>query len=222
MSASAAPAPASDSRPPPWPRLAQLGLAFLLGALALLLLQYAWQRFGAPGRPTKVLDWPSAAEQYLRLDPNTAKREELLQIPGLGPVLAERIVRNREQHGPFQSVDELERVPGIGPILLDRLRPHLHLNAAPQLAATEGQLSHVGEAAKRLDLNRANRDELMTLPGIGPGLADRILADRQVHGPYRHVHDLTRIKGIKGKTLEKLLPHVYVKEAAVAKGRDGA
>ena len=222
MSASAAPPPASPSRPPPWPRLAQLGLAFLLGALALLLLQYAWQRFGVPGRPSTALDWPRAAEQRLRLDPNTAKREELLQIPGLGPVLAERIVRNREQHGPFQNVDELERVPGIGPILLDRLRPHLRFDGAPQFAATEGRLSHPGEAVKRIDLNRANRDELMTLPGIGPVMADRILADRQAHGPYRTVHDLTRIKGIKGKTLEKLLPHVEVKEAAVVRGRDGA
>lgn len=48
------------------------------------------------------------------LDLNAASVEQLETLPGIGPVLAQRIVEHREQHGPFRSVDELREVTGIG------------------------------------------------------------------------------------------------------------
>ena len=52
---------------------------------------------------------------------NTADAEALDALPGIGPVLAERIVADRAAHGPFASLEDLERVPGIGPSLVARL-----------------------------------------------------------------------------------------------------
>jgi len=49
--------------------------------------------------------------------------EELMELPGIGPVLARRIVAYREEHGPFASLEELLRVPGIGEETLAALRP---------------------------------------------------------------------------------------------------
>jgi competence protein ComEA len=57
------------------------------------------------------------------LDLNTATEAGLDELPGVGPVLAGRIVAWRTQHGRFTSVDELAEVPGIGPKALERLRP---------------------------------------------------------------------------------------------------
>jgi len=45
---------------------------------------------------------------------NTATREQLESLPGIGPVLAQRIIDYREQHGPFQAVGQLTMVEGIG------------------------------------------------------------------------------------------------------------
>jgi competence protein ComEA len=59
------------------------------------------------------------------VDLNTATAAELDALPGIGPVLAGRIVEHRRLHGPFRSVDELLSVHGIGPHLLERLRPAL-------------------------------------------------------------------------------------------------
>jgi competence protein ComEA len=55
---------------------------------------------------------------------NTASAEELEQLPGVGPVIAEAIVAHRDQHGPFSSVDDLVAVRGIGDAKLEALRDH--------------------------------------------------------------------------------------------------
>lgn len=53
---------------------------------------------------------------------NTATAADLETLPGIGPVLAQRIVDFREQNGPFTAVDQLEEVSGIGPVTMEGLR----------------------------------------------------------------------------------------------------
>jgi competence protein ComEA len=59
---------------------------------------------------------------------NTASADELERLPGVGPVLARRIVQDRQARGPFRRVEDLERVRGIGPGLVRRLRPLVRLD----------------------------------------------------------------------------------------------
>ncbi len=58
-----------------------------------------------------------------KIDLNTADVTELATLPRVGPVLAQRIVDWREQHGRFTSVEELDAVEGVGPKMLEALRP---------------------------------------------------------------------------------------------------
>jgi competence protein ComEA len=53
---------------------------------------------------------------------NSATLEQLDGLPGVGPVLAQRIIDWRNKHGPFSSVDELTDVSGIGERTLADLR----------------------------------------------------------------------------------------------------
>lgn len=64
----------------------------------------------------------AAAGAPSTVDLNTADVATLETLPGVGPVLAGRIVSHREQHGPFASVDALQDVSGIGPATFARLR----------------------------------------------------------------------------------------------------
>ncbi len=57
-----------------------------------------------------------------RVDLNTADAAALDALPGIGPVLADRILAWRQEHGRFTDVEELTEVSGIGPAVLDRLR----------------------------------------------------------------------------------------------------
>lgn len=49
-----------------------------------------------------------------RINLNTASKEELDTLPGVGAVLAERIIQYREKNGPFQRPEDLKKVPGFG------------------------------------------------------------------------------------------------------------
>lgn len=66
-----------------------------------------------------------AAGVEMRLDLNAAGADELAALPGVGPRLAERIIADRQEKGPFKSVDELDRVRGIGPVILGGVRRYV-------------------------------------------------------------------------------------------------
>lgn len=86
----------------------------------------------APAAPRPSSDpepVPSPAGDPL-VDLATAGVAELDALPGIGPVLAARIVAERRRVGGFHRVEDLLAVPGIGPRLFERLRPHLRVGAA--------------------------------------------------------------------------------------------
>jgi competence protein ComEA len=55
-------------------------------------------------------------------DLNSASREQLSAINGIGDSLANRIVNFREEHGKFKSFDELKQASGIGDAVIDKLK----------------------------------------------------------------------------------------------------
>lgn len=57
------------------------------------------------------------------VDLNRATANQLAELHGIGPVLADRIVAHREEHGPFETIEDLLDVPGIGEAKLALLRP---------------------------------------------------------------------------------------------------
>jgi competence protein ComEA len=194
--------------------------------LALCLLGwhvYGSQRWGA--RPT-ILE-PDVVLAY-RLDLNRADRAQLMQLPGVGENLAQRIEKYRKDHNGFRRIDELRQVGGIGPSLLERLRPVVCVEpyaseadagpapAAPVLpvrkvAKVAGERKKGGLLAGPIDVNRANAEELRRLPGIGAKMSERIIETRNKQ-PFQSVEELRRVPGIGPKRLEQLRPHVIVED----------
>jgi len=66
-------------------------------------------------------------------------------------------------------------------------------------------------ATGKVNINTASKEELTKLPGIGPAYADRIIAHRTEKGNFTSVEQLTEVKGISPKTLEKIKELVTVK-----------
>jgi comEA protein len=56
---------------------------------------------------------------------NTATKEELVALPGIGSTLADRIISFRENEGEFGSVEDLQQVKGISKKKIEKLKPHV-------------------------------------------------------------------------------------------------
>ena len=62
------------------------------------------------------------------LDINQGTKEEFQALPGIGPVLASRIIDHRESKGLFDDIEDLKGVEGIGETKLTQLRPYITVN----------------------------------------------------------------------------------------------
>ena len=90
-----------------------------------------------------------------------------------------------------------------------RPRPAGGVRPGDRVDGSDHPQGRMSPAALRLwnvpiDPNRADADELTALPGIGPALAHRIVAERERGGPFRDADELARVSGIGEKTVEKL------------------
>ena len=114
------PDPQLPQSPPPYSPLTrtptQWTLALIASAWILSMLLV-----GGLSRPEPDGSRIAESITQLRIDVNTAGVRELSLLPGVGPVLARRIVSNRERLGDFGSVDDLARVHGVGPKTIERL-----------------------------------------------------------------------------------------------------
>jgi competence protein ComEA len=98
-----------------------------------------WLGCAADGGPPRSLNGDERLIKSLPLDPNRAQARELAFLPGLSVALAQELVLERQEGGPFGSLDDLLRVRGIGPKRLARARPFLELGAESVGVAERGE-----------------------------------------------------------------------------------
>ena len=155
-----------------------------------------------------------------QIDVNHATADELRRLPGVGPSMARSIIKERET-APFRGVKDLERISGVGEVTARRLGPHLRFEPAaprsgsggaspsgPSASAAVWRPSGCPPGGGRIDLNRADRGQLETLPGVGPAIAGRIIEDRRVNGLFETPEALTRVKGIGERSLARMADRI--------------
>lgn len=116
------------------------------------------------------------------IDINTADLESWKSLPGIGNVLAERIIKYRERSDGFSSKEELKSVFGLKDSLLIQIEPYLQIN--------ESNL-------KKLPLNRASAYQICVKTGISMEVATRIVRRRQDNGLFIEMDQLLEIPGFK-------------------------
>lgn len=104
---------------------------------------------------------------------------------------------------------------GITAVFLCGLGAVAHRDrAAADMVRTEEALPPEEIQVVLVDVNTAGLEELVTLPGIGESLAQRVLDYRAENGPFETPEDLLKVSGIGEKKLEELLEHITVNGGA--------
>jgi competence ComEA-like helix-hairpin-helix protein len=229
-SSNPSPAPQKPERFSAWPRPVQYASLMLSGFFLALLLMRGQVFFANATRPLEV---EADLGLQFRIDLNEADRPTLLQVPGVGEKMADRILSYRETNGPFQNLQQLLQIQGFGSATLERLRPWIEVRspspARPvqvSVAKKQSLIPRVGAPAKAgpkaggtsgksdtltgpIAINSATLEELQTLPRVGLKRAQQIV-DERTKSPFRSIEDLRRIPGIGAKTLETLRPWIML------------
>jgi len=131
-----------------------------------------------------------------KINVNTASMTDLDRLPGVGPATAKSIIAYRSQNGAFRTINDLQKVRGIGPKTVEKIGPYAHVGdgSVERSKAIEYKQSSI-------NINTAKAKALKQLPSIGKVTAARIVAYREMHGPFLRIDDLARVKGIGPKTV---------------------
>lgn len=124
---------------------------------------------------------------------NAADSVALVEVRGIGPVLASRILQYRSRLGGFRNVDQLREVFGI-----DSSR---YQEIFAQMAVDTG-------AIRKIPINRVSFDELRKFPYLKYKQMNAIIQYRKQHGRYASVEDLTKINILDREILRKIAPYL--------------
>lgn len=142
----------------------------------------------APQKPNVTAPRVSSSS---RIDVDVATAEQLDALPGVGPVLARRIVADRAAHGPFGSLANLRNVKGIGPALAAKLDSLVTFSATPRpLSATPTDSSDTERRSARQGRRAIRAPAPPPAPDPAPFLAPA--SPSQSHGRTGRLHRANR------------------------------
>jgi len=79
---------------------------------------------------------------------NTATKEELTSLKGVGEKRAQEIINYRTKNGPFKTVDDLEKVPGIGPGIMKQIRSEVTTSGKTDIGKAAAKDAKAADAKK--------------------------------------------------------------------------
>lgn len=149
--------------------------------------------FSLPARGKK------GAVQKQVIDVNTATAAEWETLPGIGKVLANRLIRYREKLGGFTSLEQVKKTYGISDSVFTLIQPLLRLQ--PEMVSGN----------RSLDLNTATVSQLTAVAGIPEAIAKAIVVYRKEYGPFQQITDLKKLVLISDTLFQRVAGSFHVK-----------
>ncbi|MEZ4938277.1 MAG: helix-hairpin-helix domain-containing protein [Crocinitomicaceae bacterium] len=127
---------------------------------------------------------------------NTANKSELENLPGIGVVLSERIIKYRDLLGGYRSINQIREVYGMSEKNFNRFYTFLKIN---------------GEV-KKINLNNTDFKELIRHPYLDKNHVKAILNFKKQHGEFQSIEQLNEIYSIPDSIFVKIRPYLKIEE----------
>lgn len=114
-------------------------------------------------------------------DINSATKEDLMEVYGIGPAISDRILKQREVFGGFVNMSQMNDVWGLSPEVIEKLNIEFRVNQLP--------------VVKKIRINEASVKELAAFPYFRYALAKQIVTYRSMNGDIKSSADLVKING---------------------------
>lgn len=152
------------------------------------------------------------------LDLNVVSIEELETLPGIGSILAQRIVSYREMVGGFSDLEELMQVNGIVTGIYEQISPYLFIKGERETISSgsetfdvlESDVELPTESIPMLDINTATAADFQKLPGITPAIAENIIQLRTLIQYFQNVYELLYANGMTDELFLSIRNYLYV------------
>lgn len=116
-----------------------------------------------------------------KIDINLATKEDLIKVYGIGEVIANRIIAQRNSLKGFVAMEQLNEVWGLSPEVIENINSQFCVSKVPEL--------------ELIDINNASLKELSQFIYFKYALAKQILIYRSMNGDFKNIEDLSKIKG---------------------------
>ena len=150
-------------------------------------------------KPYHARDTPFVTKAMVRkisvVELNTADTVALINLPGIGPALARRIIHFRDRLGGFYSIDQVKETYGVSDSTFNIIKPYLILGNTP--------VTHI-------NINAADAATLKQHPYFTWAMANALVQYREQHGPFQHLEDLSAINAILPDQLKRLIPYLSI------------
>jgi competence ComEA-like helix-hairpin-helix protein len=145
--------------------------------------------------------------RLVAFDPNAATLEELLQL-GFTESIARRIINYRNKDGRFQVKRDMLKIYGVDSTTFGRLHPYI---ALPEVLPRETRTYPTQESlTSSFDLNACDSAQLVSVRGIGPVLAARIVKFRLRLGGFVSSEQLYEVYGLDSVTVLQMKDQTFV------------
>ena len=130
---------------------------------------------------------PKEKEKIVQKDINTASREDLIAVYGIGEKLADKILQEKEKFGCFVSMEQFQFMWGISPEALADLEKRFSIKTQSGI--------------KKIAINELSQKELAKFPYFNYVLAKEIVIYRTMNNGIKNIDDLTKIKGMPNEKI---------------------
>ncbi|MBC7775630.1 MAG: helix-hairpin-helix domain-containing protein [Phycisphaerae bacterium] len=165
------------------------------------------------------------AAELFAFDPNTSTEEDLLRL-GLPNRAVKSILNYRSKGGQFRKKEDLEKIYTLDEDDYDRIAPYATFSGAIASAAVTRPVVYAGGFAAPskkgldkgpVDINRANVEDWMSLPGIGETRARQLVNFREKLGGFISVRQLGEMYGLPDSVFQGIKANLVISTADIRK-----